>query len=145
MSATPQSFENHAKLVTGYHKVATPLLMLPTFYFGYLAVSDFSAERAVNFLFSAGVVVAAFYARLFPLGVQDRLIRLEEQMRMERLFPADLKARIPEFTAAQFVALRFASDEELPGLARRVLEQGMTDRKEIKRAVKSWRVDNARI
>ena len=145
MSEMPQSFDNHAKFVTGYHKVTTPLLMLPTLYFGYLALFDFSVERAAFFLFCVGATFAAFYARFFPLGVQDRLIRLEERMRMERLFPADLKARIPEFTPSQCVALRFASDEELPVLARRVLEQSMTDRNEIKRAVKSWRADHARI
>ena len=145
MSESPQSFESHAKIVPGYHKVTAPLLLLPTLYFGYLLVLDFSVERAAVLLFSVGVIFVAFYARFFPLGVQDRLIRLEERMRMERLFPADLKARIPEFTPAQCVALRFASDEELPGLARRVLEQGMTDRNEIKRAVKSWRADHARI
>ena len=145
MSEMPQSFENHAKIVTAYHKVATPLLMLPTLYFGYLALFDFSVERALFFLFCVGVIFAAFFARFFPLGVQDRVIRLEERIRMERLLPADLKARITEFTPSQCVALRFASDEELPGLARLVLEKGMTDRNEIKRAVKNWRADHARI
>jgi hypothetical protein len=96
-------------------------------------------------LFSVGVIIIALYARVFPLGVQDRVIRLEEQLRMQRLLPEDLKARIPEFTANQLVGLRFASDQDLPGLARRVLDEGITDRKVIKQAIKNWRADHQRI
>ena len=145
MSESPQSFENHAKIVPGYHRWTTALLVLPTLYFGYLAVIGFTAERAVFFLFCVGVILAALYARVFPVGVQDRLIRLEERMRMEKVLPPDLRARIPEFTTKQLVALRFSSDEELPELARRVLEQGISDKNEIKRAIRSWRADHARI
>lgn len=146
MSETPQSFENHGKIVRGYHGVATALLVLPTLYFLFLAIRDFySVERTAVFLFSVGVIIAAFYARLFPLGVQDRVIRLEEHLRMERLLPDDLKGRIGEFTMGQLVGLRFASDEELPELARRVLDEGIEDRKVIKQAVKNWRADHQRI
>ena len=145
MSESPQSFESHARIVPGYHRWTTALLVLPTLYFGYLAVIGFTVERAVFCVFCVGVILAALYARIFPLGVQDRLIRLEERMRMERLFPADLRARIPEFTTKQLVALRFAADEELPELARRVLEQGISDKTEIKRAVRLWRADHTRI
>jgi hypothetical protein len=146
MSETPQNFENHAKVVRGYHGAATALLVLPTLYFLFRAVTDFySVERTANFLFAVGVIIAAFYARVFPLGVQDRVIRLEERLRMQRILPDDLKARIGEFTTGQLVGLRFASDEELPELARRVLEEGITDKKLIKQAVKSWRADDQRI
>lgn len=146
MSETPQSFENHAKIVPGYHRWATALLVLPTLYYLFLTVRDFySAERLADFLFAVGVILAAFYARAFPIGVQDRLIRLEERLRMERVLPEDLRARIPELSTRQLVALRFASDEELPELARRVLDENLTDRKVIKKAVKSWRADQQRI
>jgi hypothetical protein len=145
MSESSQSFENHAKIVPGYHRWTTALLVLPTLYFGYRAALDFTVDRAALFLFCVGVLMAGLYARVFPLGVQDRVIRIEERMRMERLLPADLRARIPEYTTKQLVALRFASDEELPELARRVLEQGMSDKTEIKRAIRSWRADHARI
>ena len=146
MSDKPQNFENHAKMVPGYHYWATALLVLPTLYFLFLFVRDFySAERLANALFAIGVVIVALYARLFPLGVQDRVIRLEERLRMERLLPDDLKGRIPEFTAAQLVGLRYASDAELPALARRVLDEGITDRKQIKQAVKDWRPDHQRV
>jgi len=146
MSDTPQNFENHAKMVTGYHYWATALLVLPTLYYLFLFVRDFySAERLANAMFAIGVIIAAFYARVFPLGVQDRVIRLEERMRMERLLPDDLKGRIPEFTTGQLVGLRYASDAELPTLARRVLDEGITDKKQIKQAVKDWRPDHQRV
>jgi hypothetical protein len=95
--------------------------------------------------FAIGVIMIALYARLFPLGVQDRVIRLEERMRMERRLPEEMKSRIGSFSTPQLIALRFASDEELPELARRVLDEGLTDRKVIKKAVKSWRADQQRI
>ncbi len=81
---------------------------------------------------------------MFALTVQDRVIRLEERLRFERLLPEDLKARIPEFTVAQLVSLRFASDAELPALARKVLSDNLTDRKTIKKLVQNWRADHLR-
>ncbi|MGD2047442.1 MAG: DUF6526 family protein [Gemmatimonadota bacterium] len=146
MSETPQSFENHAKIVPGYHRWATALLVLPTLYYLFRVWRDFySVEATADFLFALGVILTALYARVFPLGVQDRVIRLEERMRMERVLPDDMKGRIPDFTTAQLVGLRFASDEELPELARRVLDEGITDKKLIKQAVKSWRADHQRV
>lgn len=145
MGESSQSFESHAKIVPGYHRWTTALLVLPTLYFLYLAASDFSVERLAFLLFCVGVIFAALYARLFPIGVQDRVIRLEERLRLQRLLPPDLQERIPEFTTDQLVGLRFASDQELPDLARRVLEEGISDRKQIKRAVRSWRPDHQRI
>jgi hypothetical protein len=92
-------------------------------------------------LFAAALFLAALYGRLFALAVQDRLIRLEEQLRFARLLPADLQPRIGEFTAGQMVALRFASDAELPALARKVLDEKLTERKAIKQQIKNWRGD----
>ncbi|MEJ2203706.1 MAG: DUF6526 family protein [Gemmatimonadota bacterium] len=91
------------------------------------------------------LILVSYYARTFALGVQDRLIRLEERLRMERLLPDDLRARIGEFSTEQLVGLRFASDDELPELARRVLAEGITDRKVIKKSVGNWRADHQRI
>jgi Family of unknown function (DUF6526) len=145
MSQPAQSFDNHAKIVPAYHGVTTALLVLPTLYFMYQAIMDFSVEHALFFLFCVGVIMATFFARLFPLGVQDRVIRLEERLRMQSVLPPELCARIPEFTTEQLVGLRFASDEELPSLAKRTLDEGISDRNDIKRAVKTWRADDQRI
>jgi hypothetical protein len=140
-----QNFENHGRTVVGYHIVTTLLLVIPLVWFGWRLGADFSVDRLMLFVLTLGVVFAAFYARAFALGVQDRVIRAEERARMARLLPAELRARIDDFTTDQLIATRFASDEELPDLARRVLLGEFTDRKGIKRAVKVWRADLERI
>ena len=145
MSDQPQNFENHAKIVPGYHYWATAFLVLPTLYFLFMAVRHFSVQNLAVFLFAVGVIMIGLYARVFPLGVQDRVIRLEERMRLERVLPGDLKGRISELTTGQLVGLRYASDEELPELTRRVLDDGIVDKKVIKQAVKSWRADHQRV
>ena len=145
MTEQAQSFENHARMVPAYHGVATGLVVLPTLYFAYLAITDFSVERLAFFAFCAGMIIIALFARVFPLGVQDRVIRLEERMRMELLLPDDFKGRIKELATEHLIGLRFASDEELPGLVRRVLDEGIMDRKVIKEAIENWRADHQRI
>ena len=145
MSQSDQNFKNHAKVVPAYHYWMTPMLVLPSLYLGYRVVVDFSFAGLVPFIFSVGVVFAAFFARVFALGVQDRVIRLEEQLRMEKLLPEELKQRIPEVTTEQMIALRFASDEELTGLVFTALSEGISDRKTLKQAIKNWRADNQRI
>jgi hypothetical protein len=145
MSPPAQSFERHARMVPLYHYVATAFLMIPTVYFGWVAVTDFSVGALMLFLFGVGVVVLGFFARTFPLGVQDRVIRLEERLRLERLLPDDLRGRALEITTDQLIALRFASDEELAELVRRVLGGELRERKSIKQAVRSWRADHQRI
>jgi len=145
MSQLDQNFKNHAKMVPAYHYLMTPMLVLPSLYLGYGVVDDFSRAGLAVFILSVGVVFAAFFARWFALGVQDRVIRLEEQLRMERLLPAELKQRIPEVTTEQMIALRFAPDEELPGLVFKALSERISDRKTLKQAINNWRADHQRI
>jgi len=83
-------------------------------------------------------------SRMATLKVQDRVIRLEERLRYQRLLPADLQPRIEEFSLAQLVSLRFASDAELPALARKVLADKLEERKAIKQLVKNWKPDYLR-
>lgn len=144
MPATSQSFTKHAKMVPLYHYWTTAFLVVPTVYFAYVAVTAFSWGALMTLVFAVGVILAAFFARAFPLGVQDRVIRLEERIRMERL-PDDLRGRIDEITTDHVIGLRFASDDELESLVRRVLDGELPDRKSIKAAVRSWRADHQRI
>ena len=145
MSQPVQSFESHAKMVPLYHYWGTLLLVVPTLYFLFLTVTSFSVTNLMLFLFGCGVVVVGLFARVFPLGVQDRVIRLEERLRMERLLPEELKARIEEVETEHLIGLRFASDEELADLVRRVLDGELADRKAVKAAIRSWRADYQRI
>lgn len=137
-----QSFENHARLVPGFHYVTFFLLAINLIYsIVHVVRAPFYWGALVSVASALALVFVALYGRLFALAVQNRVIRLEERLRMERLLPADLKPRIGEFTTRQLIALRFAGDEELPALARKVLDEKIGDAKAIKQMVKNWRQD----
>jgi hypothetical protein len=91
------------------------------------------------------LLIALFgFVRRSAVTVQDRLIRLEMRLRLAGLLPSELQPRIPEFTLDQLISLRFASDAELPALARKVLDEKLVDRKAIKRLIKDWQADYLR-
>jgi Family of unknown function (DUF6526) len=140
-----QNFANHVKWVPGFHFFVMPVITLN---FGWSIYrwtkAGFSFDAFVNVLTAAALLMLMFFARLFALRVQDRVIRLEERMRFERLLPEDLKSRINEFQPRQLIALRFAGDSELPVLARKVLSDNITDGKAIKQLVQTWRGDYLR-
>lgn len=140
-----QNFGNHAKYVPAFHFFVLPVLFLNIGWSIYRwKASLWSIDGAIWVLTSVAILVGFLFARLFVLTVQDRVIRMEERQRYERLLPADLQARIAEFAPGQLVALRFASDAELPALARRVLDEKVKERKAIKQMVKNWRADYLR-
>jgi hypothetical protein len=140
-----QNFSNHTRYVPTYHFFVLPVLILNLGWaIGKLVRFGISGDGVVYLLTALALFLLAFNARVFALTVQDRVIRLEERMRMSRLLPDDLKPRAGEFTVGQLAGLRFAGDEELPGLARKVLSDKITDRKVIKQMVQNWRADNLR-
>ena len=140
-----QNFANHVKFVPSYHFFALPVFGINFVWSLFrLWKLGISFEGIFGVIFAAALIVLVLRARLFALAVQDRVIRLEERLRCERLLPADLQARINDFTVDQFVALRFASDAELPALARKVLDEKMNERKAIKQQIKNWRPDYLR-
>ena len=140
-----QNFANHVRWVPAYHYFVMPVMAAN---FGWSIyrwkVAAFSLDGFVGVLTAAALLVLALYARLFALKVQDRVIRLEERLRLEKLLPADLKPRIEEFTSGQLVAMRFASNAELPALARKVLADNIRSSKAIKQMVQAWRADYLR-
>jgi hypothetical protein len=140
-----QNYENHGKFVPAFHFFAVPVFVIN---FGWslyrLRTLGFSFAGIFGVLLAAALVVLVFAARVFALAVQDRVIRLEERLRYERVLPADLQARSGELSIGQIVSLRFASDAELPALARKVLDEKLTERKAIKQLVKSWKPDYQR-
>ena len=143
--ADQQNFAHHTKWVAGYHGFVLPALTLNFGWSIYRWIHlGFTVDGFINILTAAALGLLMFYARIFALTVQDRVIRLEERLRLEKLLPDDLKARIGEFTKSQLVGLRFASDAELPALARKVLTDKMEDRKAIKQLVQTWRPDHLR-
>src|SRR5215831_4168131 len=136
-----QNFENHAKFVPLYHRVALPIFGINVLWSIYEAIRYFSVAAVWAVLVAMALLILCLYARLFALAVQDRVIRLEMQLKLKELLLADVKPRVSEFTVDQLIALRFASDAELPELARRVLDEHIGDKKEIKKMIQVWRPD----
>jgi hypothetical protein len=143
MSET-QSFQNHAKFVPAFHFVVVPIFLINIVSAIVHLVREFSARSAISLLVAVALLLFAFSARLMALTVQDRVIRLEMRLRMQQLLPVDMRPRIGEFTVGQLVALRFAGDAELPDLARKVLQDKVTDRKAIKQLIRDWQPDFVR-
>lgn len=140
----PQTYENHAKLVPLYHGVAFLILVVNFFWTLWRVARDFSFATLMGLLVAAALLIIWSHVRMFVLTVQDRVIRLEMRLRLHQILPDDLKPRIGDFTVAQLIGLRFAGDAELPGLARKVLAEGIDDRKAIKKLVKDWQGDYLR-
>ena len=137
-----QNFANHRRTFPLFHFFVMPVMAINFFWSIYrLWKGGFTADGFERVLVAIALVGGFLAARIMALTVQDRVIRLEERLRYERVLPADLKARIPELTVAQIVSLRFASDAELTTLARKVLDEKMSERKAIKQMVKTWRPD----
>jgi uncharacterized membrane protein (DUF485 family) len=143
--AEQQNYSNHVRWVPLFHFFVLPVLLAnfftSVFRWRFLG---FSWGWLIGMLTALALFILAVFARTFALKVQDRVIRIEERQRCERLLPAELKSRIEEITPRQFVALRFASDDELPGLVNKVLTDKISDAKSIKQLVKNWRGDYLR-
>ena len=145
MAEPQQSLQNHARIIPAYHYVVFGAFTIN------LAVSIANLASAPSFATVAGVltasalIVLALYARMFALRAQDRVIRLEMRLRMKDLLPPALQPRINEFTPGQLVAMRFASDAELPELAAHVLDGPVQDKKTIKGMIKEWQGDYLRV
>ena len=141
----PQTYANHVRFHPPFHFFLAPGSIL------LLILTIVNVVRHVHRLDSwilllMGVLffVAVFLLRVNPLRVQDRVIRLEERIRLQALLDAEVSRRIEELTEAQVVALRFASDEELPGLVGKVLASQMKAG-DIKKAIVTWRADTFRV
>jgi hypothetical protein len=139
-----QNFENHAKTVPAFHMFALPVLGVNAVWSIVRAVRHFSPETVLSMFVAAALLVLCLYARMFAMAVQDRVIRLEMRLRLQELLGPELRPRIADFTVGQLVALRFASDAELPGLARKVIDEKIEDRKAIKKMVTNWQADMLR-
>jgi hypothetical protein len=140
-----QTFANHRRYFPPFHFFVMPVMLGNLIWHIYWVIKGGVTPAGIlGCLFALALILGFLSCRLFSLTVQDRVIRLEETLRYVRLLPVDLQSRIGEFTVAQMVSLRFASDAELPGLARKVLDEKMAARKPIKQLVRSWKPDNLR-
>ena len=147
----PQTFANHTRFDPLFHFVLIPifalgLLMSLIHFFAHLGEGDFRDHfhAALLIVLAVALLTWLLKTRLYALKVQDRVIRLEERLRLMQLAPEPLRSRISELTEGQLIALRFASDAELPKLAERALNEKLS-RKEIKKSIRNWRPDYWRV
>lgn len=140
----PQTLANHARVDPSFHFFIGPVFLLTALAATIHFVWRPSAHSAGFFVISVAAATAIFKIRLYALKVQDRIIRLEERQRLALLLPEALRPRIPEFTKSQLIALRFASDAELPALADRALRDHLSSA-DIKKAIQFWRPDYWRV
>lgn len=145
MATQPQTFANHTRFYPLFHFVAVPLLALNLLYSLYTLVRAPSLATVAGAVLAVGVVAAALATRLMVLTVQNRVIRLEMTIRLERVLGAtaatDALANLPW---RRLIALRFASDAELPALIARVRSNELTSGRAVKQAIREWQPDYLR-
>jgi hypothetical protein len=144
MPDAPQSYSHYKRYDPLFHFFILPVFVLIVLATIVDLVRHPGLHSVVHVIVAIAGSLAITYIRRYPLKVQDRVIRLEERLRLATLLDASLRARIPEFTEAQLVALRFASDAELPALAARTLNEKLAP-EEIKKSIQQWRPDNWRV
>jgi len=144
MAETTQNFSNHTRYFPLFHFFASPILYANAMFRTYHLVQSPSGPDAWQTLVALALAAGLTSARIMALRAQDRIIRLEETIRMQRVLPAELLGEVAKLRTGQVVALRFASDAELPGLVRRTLAGEFTKPVEIKKAIKEWRADYLR-
>jgi len=140
----PQTFANHTRWDPLFH-----FFVLPVFFLLALAgLVHFiwwpGLHSGLMFVVAVALAIAVTKIRLNALRVQDRVIRLEERLRLASLLPEPLRSRIPELTVGQLVGLRFASDAEVPKLVERALSEKLS-KTDIKKAIQNWRPDYLRV
>jgi hypothetical protein len=142
--SAPQSLKNHGRLDPPYHFILVTTLAVNLFIVLSYAWHNLNYLTEWTVLLSIAAFIPALKLRSYPLKVQDRVIRLEERLRLQALAPAEWHAQIYKLTEAQLIGLRFASDDEVVALAKEALEKNLT-RKQIKERIKTWRPDDWRV
>ncbi len=144
MSNKPQSYASHAKIDPAFHFFVLPVLLINILVVAYLLIRHPGFGGAWLLLISVTLLVLAGRLRSWATHLQDRVIRVEERIRLAALLPEPLRSRIAELSDSQIVGLRFASDAELPGLFQRAVDERLS-RSDIKKAITDWRPDYSRV
>ena len=145
MSA-PQNYKNHARFHPPFHFFVAPVLLINVILSIVVLVRHWPHHIALLswlVIMSVALFLLAGFARQYALTVQDRVIRLEENLRYQRLLPPELALAAQALSVKQIIALRFASDAELPALLQRTLTENLKP-KAIKQSITNWRADHLR-
>ena len=144
MDNKAQSYSNHAKYDPPFHFFVLPIFLINILVVGYLLFRNPGIGGAWLLVLSVAFLLHAGRMRSYVTHLQDRVIRMEERLRLAAVLPEPLRSRIGELTDSQFVGLRFASDAELPALVQRALDEKLS-RSDIKKAITDWRPDYSRV
>lgn len=145
MAEPTQNFESHRRWLAPWHFFVMPVLLINVLVAIRRLYYTQDRHNTWELLVAIAILLGFLLSRYMPLVTQDRLIRLEERTRLNAVLPADLRAHGGNLTRSQYVALRFAPDEELPELVRRIHSGELKSANDIKRAIKNWRADHIRI
>jgi len=140
-----QTYATHTRWHPLFHFFAFPILAINFLFAVYVVIRHPVGITIWNAIVAAALAVTCFLARYYGLRNQDRIIRLEERMRLTTCLPDDLRGRVNELSTSDLIALRFCSDEEVADAVRRVLAGEVTGKPAIKQNVKSWRPDYHRL
>lgn len=141
MTTASQNLSSHRRWYPLYHFVAAPILTLNLFLAAWHAYRIPTRWNMWYVVVAFGLVALTFAARVMALTVQDRLIRLEQRMRMQSILPAPIMARFGELSRRQIVGLRFAGNDELAGLVERCLSGELKNDEDVKKQIKNWQPD----
>jgi hypothetical protein len=138
---TAQNYKNHTRIVPMFHFGVLGIFTVNVLWAAYKLTGGATGQAVMDLLLAVALLVLALSVRSMVLRVQDRVIRLEMRLRLREVLSADVHGRISALTPRQLVALRFASDAELPALVREVLAGTLATSKDIKMRVEDWQGD----
>jgi hypothetical protein len=139
-----QNYKNHAKFVAPYHFLLSILVLVFLGWAVWGLIRNPGLRSSMGLVLGLCLVLLFWYSRIFALKVQDRLIRLEMRLHLREILPDELQGRVLEISPDHLIGLRFASDGEMPGLVRQVLDGELATRTDVKRAVQDWQADHYR-
>ena len=140
-----QNYANHKTFDKSLYVITAVLIVAALFSMIAVSLEMPALSLAATLLIVFAIVGIMFRMRAYAVRVQDRVIRLEMRLRLERVLPGDLVSKIPALTLSQLIGLRFASDAELPDLMQKVLDSNLTESDDIKKLVKDWQADHLRV
>ena len=145
MATLTQTRASHRRFIPLWHFFALPVLIVNVVITAIRFAGAPSFATGWPVVVAVALVIGIFLSRSMPLRAQDRIIRLEERLRFEKILPADLRGRVDDLSAEQMIGLRFAPDDEVPDLTRRALSGELKTRADIKRQIRNWRADHLRV
>ncbi|HMI46259.1 MAG TPA: DUF6526 family protein [Gemmatimonadaceae bacterium] len=145
MADQSQTLASHRRWIPMWHFFTIPVLVANVVVVAIYFARDPRFINGWAVVVAIALLIGILLSRNMPLRAQDRIIRLEERSRLERLLPGELRGRVGELTASQLIAIRFAPDDEVPDLTRRALNGELKSQGDIKRAIRNWRSDHLRV